>query len=135
MWLYKEKEFIDPLHYYGFVYIITNLLTNKKYIGRKFFTSAGYKTIAGKRKKIRKSSGWENYWGSSKALLADIEILGSENFKREIILLCTNRSSCSYYESKKILETDAILKDEYYNDWVSMKVTSAHVKAIARGTI
>ena len=40
--------------YYGFVYCIHNLKENKRYIGKKFFTKAGYRQVKGKRKKIRK---------------------------------------------------------------------------------
>ena len=39
-WLYENKEFNDPSKYFGFIYSITNLLNNKVYIGRKYFTSA-----------------------------------------------------------------------------------------------
>ena len=38
MWYYKDKEFdVAPEEYQGFVYLITELYTNKKYIGKKFF--------------------------------------------------------------------------------------------------
>ena len=95
-WLYEGQPFIDADSWYGFVYIITHIPTNKKYIGRKYFTLAGYKQVKGKRKKIRKESDWKEYWGSSKHLQADIEIYGKEQFKREIVHLCKSRTECSY---------------------------------------
>ena len=59
-------EMIDG--YYGFVYQITDNVNRKKYIGRKYFTKAGYKTVKGKRKKIRKDSDWMDYYGSNTKL-------------------------------------------------------------------
>ena len=54
MWLYENNEYIEyDKKYYGFIYEITNKLNGKKYIGRKFFTSAGYKQVKGKRKKVK----------------------------------------------------------------------------------
>lgn len=130
MWIYEGKDFNleDHPDTYGFVYQIENINTGKKYIGRKFFTSAGYKQVKGKRKKIRKESDWRDYYGSSPALKEDIEKLGKENFKRTILRLCKTRGECSYYESKMILESDAILRSDFYNSWISCKIQSSHVK-------
>ena len=56
-WLYQGKEFInDDPKIFGFVYLITSKIDGKKYIGRKYLSSAGYKTVKGKRKKVRKES-------------------------------------------------------------------------------
>ena len=54
MWFYKDKEFSekDIENYFGFVYCITNLKTNRKYIGKKFFTKSGRKQTKGKIEKI-----------------------------------------------------------------------------------
>lgn len=131
-WLYEGKPFEDWESWYGFVYIITHVPTGKKYIGRKYFTLAGYKQVKGKRKKIRKESDWREYWGSSKHLQADIEKLGKDQFKREIVRLCKSRTECSYYESKMILENDALLKEEYYNHWISCKITETHIKSLKK---
>jgi hypothetical protein len=134
MWLYNGEPFTEDMigDYYGFVYEITNNITNRKYIGRKFFTSAGYKVVKGKRKKLRKPSDWLIYYGSSSDLHLDIEKYSKENFTRTILRLCPNISSCSYYESKLIFEHDAILSDDYYNQWISCKISSMHVNAIKK---
>ena len=42
---YEEKEFDDPLEYWGFVYLIEGLDNNKKYIGKKFFYSSKTKQV------------------------------------------------------------------------------------------
>ena len=129
MWLYNDIEFTeqDVGDYFGFVYLIENLLDNRRYIGKKFFTRAGTKQIKGKKKKVRLSSGWSNYWSSSKELQEDVKKLGEENFKRTILYLCKSRSECSYKETKEIFIRDALLTTDYYNSWCSCKIHKAHV--------
>lgn len=69
-------------HYYGFIYLITNLVTGKKYIGRKYFWS---KSKNKKGKRVIKESDWRTYWGSCEPLHKDIHLHGLINFKREIL--------------------------------------------------
>jgi len=129
MWLFEDKEFEgDTEGFYGFVYEIENLSNGKKYIGRKYFTKAGYKQKKGKIKKIRKTSDWELYYGSSGSLKEDIEIFGKETFRRTILKLCKTRGECNYWESKFILERDAILNNKYYNESIQCRIHSSHVK-------
>lgn len=130
MWLYEDKEFVNDGDWYGFVYLIENLTNGKKYIGRKYLTKAGYKTVKGKKKKIRVESDWDDYYGSSPALKIDVEKLGKENFKRTILRLCKSRGECNYFETKYIFDNDAILDPNYYNNWVSCKIQSSHVKTL-----
>jgi hypothetical protein len=128
-WIYRQHAFEEDLieNNYGFVYEIINLTNNRKYIGKKFFTKSGRKQTNGKIKKIRKSSDWQTYWSSSEQLKTDVELLGKENFTREILYLCKTKSECSYRETKEIFLRDALLKEEYYNAWVSCKIHKAHV--------
>ncbi len=129
MWLYNDIELTeqDVGDYFGFVYLIENNLNGRKYVGKKFFTRAGTKQIKGKKKKVRLSSGWSNYWSSSKELQEDVKKLGGENFTRRILYLCKSRSECSYRETKEIFTRDALLSENYYNSWVSCKIHKAHV--------
>lgn len=133
-WLYKG-QFIEEIPEsetkpYGFIYIITQISTNKKYIGRKYFTKAGYKTVKKKKKRIRVESDWKKYWSSSPSLLQEVENAGEADFTKEIVKLCYSKSECSYYETKLIFETDAIISEKYYNDWVSCKISGKHVKKV-----
>ena len=129
MWLYNNREFTenDIGDSFGYVYEIINNINNRRYIGKKFFTRAGTKQIKGKKKKIRLSSGWVNYWSSSKELQEDVKKLGEENFTRTILYLCKTRSECSYKETKEIFIRDALLTTDYYNSWCSCKIHKAHV--------
>jgi hypothetical protein len=130
-WLYEGVEYENlDTKVYGFVYEITNKITGRKYIGRKFLTQASYKQVKGKRKKVRKESDWKDYWGSSAELQEDIKLHGYDNFERRILKLCNSRSSCSYWESKFIFESNALIKDEYYNSWVSCRIHSKHLKGV-----
>ena len=130
MWLYEDKEFVLDGDWYGFVYLIENLLNGRKYIGRKYLTKAGYKTVKGKRKKIRVESDWDDYYGSSSALKEDIDQYGKDNFRRTILRLCKSRGECNYFETKYIFDHDAILDPNFYNTWVSCKIQASHVKAL-----
>jgi hypothetical protein len=129
-WQYNNKDFTeeDIGDSYGYVYRITNLTNNKKYIGKKFFSKAGYKQVKGKRKKIRKPSDWLDYWGSNKTLIEDIQKLGKENFKREILYLCKTRSDCAYLELREQIDQRVLESDEWYNDWIMVKVRKNHLK-------
>jgi hypothetical protein len=127
-WYYDGVPFEEDGTHFGFVYLIENLITGRKYIGRKYFTCAGYKQVNGKKKKIRKTSDWETYWGSNETLKREVDELGEHNFRRTILHLCKSKSECSYFETYEIFSRHALLDSVYYNDWVSAKVRRAHLK-------
>ena len=126
-WLLCDSEYIDDEMSFGFVYLIENTITGRKYIGRKYFTQAGYKQVNGKRKKIRKSSDWKTYYGSNTTLQEDVAILGEDKFVRTILHLCKTKSECSYLETAEIFKRDALISPNYYNDWVQCKIRRAHL--------
>ena len=131
MWFYyntaEEFNLDDAEGYFGFVYLITHNPTGRKYIGKKFFTKAGTRQIKGKKKKIRKTSDWETYWGSNTELQAEVTKNGEEQYTREILHLCKSRSECSYWETFEIFSRQALLSDSYYNSWVTCKIHKSHV--------
>lgn len=132
-WLLNEKEFSlsEDAKYMGFVYLITNLTNNRKYVGRKLFTFASTKQVKGKKKKIRVESDWQSYYGSSEELKADVEKLGTANFKREILYLCTTKGECNYLESREIFDRRCLEKpDEYYNGQVQCRIHRTHIKRV-----
>ena len=129
MWLYEEKEIDYELvnEYYGFVYLIENIKTGKRYIGRKYFTKASSKQIKGKRKRCRKESDWKDYWGSSSRLLSEIEKEVQDKFKRSILRLCKTRGECNYWEAKLQFMHNVLETDDYYNDNIMMKFTRNNI--------
>ena len=114
----------------GFVYLITNLINNRKYIGKKL---ARFKTtkppLKGRKNKRRghKESDWRTYWGSSDNLLADVEKLGKDKFTREIIHYCPSRGVLSYLEAKEQFDRRVLETDDYYNGIINVRVGSSKV--------
>jgi hypothetical protein len=132
MWHYNGKEYDEtPEEYQGFVYMITELDTGKKYIGKKFFWKPKTLPITKTRKrrvKTRVESDWRTYFGSSKEVQTLVESKGNSNFKREILRLCRTKGECSYYEAKEQFERNVLLSDEYYNEFIGCKIHSRHLK-------
>lgn len=128
-WLFNGLEFNTELvgNNVGFVYIITNTTTNKRYIGKKLFTSAKRKQVKKKRKTIRVESDWKEYYGSNEYLKKDIESLGANKFKREILHLCPSKGLCNYLEAKEQFDHDVLRDPSYYNYWIQCKVHRKHV--------
>lgn len=131
-WQYNDKDFTEDLigDNYGFVYQITNLTNGRKYIGKKFFYSAKTKQVKGKKKKIKVSSDWQTYYGSSAELSKDVLSLGHEKFKREILHLCLSKGDCGYLEAKEQFVNGALESDDYYNTWIMVRVRKSHLKGI-----
>ena len=131
-WLYNKEIFTEDQigDNYGFVYIITNLSNNKKYIGKKFFYSSKTKQVKGKKKKFKVFSDWENYYGSNSELQNDVNELGKELFKREIIHLCKSKGVCGYIEAKEQFIRNVLESDDYYNSWIMVRVRKSHLKGI-----
>lgn len=131
-WTYKNEEFVEDLigDNYGFVYQIKNLTNGKKYIGKKFFYSAKTKQVNGKKKKYKAPSDWKTYYGSSDALKKDVDLLGKDNFSREIIHLCKSKGVCGYLEAKEQFICGALESDEYYNTWIMVRVRKSHIQGL-----
>lgn len=128
-WLYQGNPYNEIGEHYGFVYIITNIQTNRKYIGKKFFWSSKRKQVNKKRKTYKVESDWKDYWSSSDELKQDVQALGQEFFTREIIHLCPSKGTTNYLEAKEqfvrgVLED----KENWYNSWIQVKVHRTHVK-------
>lgn len=130
MWIHNNIEFTDEMigDNYGFVYVITNLTNNRKYIGKKFFYSLKTKIVKGKKKRLKVFSDWKIYFGSNKELVADVLSLGEENFKREIIHLCKSKGMCGYLEAKEQFSNNVLESDAYYNSWIMVRVHKKHIK-------
>lgn len=128
MWTHNNQEFVDAGDWYGFIYEITNNLTGKKYIGRKYFTEAKTRQVKLKKKRTRVESNWREYWGSNKTLIEDVAKYGVENFTRVILMLCKTRGNTNYWEAKFLFDNNVLLSDNYYNDWIMVKTHRKHIK-------
>ena len=135
MWHYNDKIMDEtPEEYQGFVYMITEKDTGKKYIGKKFFWKPKIlpKTKTRKRRvRTRAESDWRKYFGSSKEVQILVEEKGEDNYHREILKLCRTKGECSYYEMKYQFEYDVLLKpDEYYNAFIGGKIHRKHILSV-----
>ena len=136
-WLYNDAEFgseqaqtaIDE-GYIGFVYEITDASNGKKYIGKKLLTSKKkLPPLKGKtRKRVKVTqSDWEKYYGSSETVKTLVETRKSD-FNRKILYLCKTKGELSYMEAKEQFDREVLLSDDFYNEFIGVKIHSAHVK-------
>ena len=135
-WTLDGKKFTsdDIGDFYGYVYRITNLVSGHDYIGRKYFnTVRKLKPLKGfkRKRKVTKETDWQEYWGSSKRLLEDIEKLGKANFKREIICLCETRGDTNYMEAKIQFDEEVLLNPNNYNGIIAIKLGYGSVKNLS----
>jgi hypothetical protein len=125
-WMYKGILVDElPEGCEGFVYLITNLTNDKKYIGKKLARFKKTKPpLKGKKNKRRSTveSDWRDYWGSSDRLNEDVALLGPSNFTREILYYCTSRSELSYLEAREQFDRKVLETDEYYNGIINVRV-------------
>lgn len=127
MWLYEGKEFTsdDIDTHVAFVYLIENLDTNMKYVGKKLFTASKSYQKNGKRRKKRVESDWITYTGSNEML--NEEVSSGANLRKTILHLCKSRGWASYIETKEIFDREALLRDDYYNAFVGCKIHAKHL--------
>ena len=130
-WTYQGKivEQISE-EYVGFVYLITNLTNNKKYIGKKLAQFKRSKPPLKGRKNKRRTlveSDWRDYYGSSDELNEDVEKLGKENFKRKILYFCASKAELSYVEAREQFKYKVLETDDWYNGHIRVRV---HQKGI-----
>lgn len=138
MWTYQNAIVEElPEDCVGFVYNITNLISGRQYIGKKLskFSKTSYKTVTlkngtKKKKKIKSKidSDWMTYYGSSIELNKDVESLGKDSFKREILYYCNSKALCSYIEAREQFTRKVLETDDYYNGQISVRVHGSHIK-------
>jgi hypothetical protein len=136
-WYYQDKLVEQlPEECIGFVYLITNNISGRKYIGKKLakFSKTTVKTVTlkngtKKKKKIRSTveSDWRDYYGSSPNLQKDIDELGTENFTREILYYCNSKAQCSYIEAREQFSRKVLESDDYYNGHIQVRVHGSHI--------
>jgi hypothetical protein len=131
-WIYKNEPVEQlPEECVGFVYIITNTVSGRMYVGKKLarFKTTRYKMHTQKNgKKIRKkirgavASDWQEYYGSSDQLNRDVALLGRDRFRREILYYCRSKAECNYIEAREQFTRKVLESDQYYNGHIRVRV-------------
>ena len=120
----------------GFVYLIVNTVTGRKYIGKKLakFSKTSYKVVTQKngvkkKKKIKSKveSDWQTYYGSNDVLNEDVNKLGNDKFTREILFYCNSKAQCSYIEAREQFTHKVLESTDYYNGQISVRVHGSHI--------
>jgi hypothetical protein len=131
-WIYKNQPVEQlPEQCVGFVYIITNTVSGRMYVGKKLarFKTTRYRMHTQKNgKKIRKkirgavASDWQDYHGSSDQLNRDVALLGRDKFQREILYYCRSKAELNYVEAREQFTRKVLESDQYYNGHIRVRV-------------
>jgi hypothetical protein len=153
MWLYQNEviESIEqmPEDTYGFIYQVTHLPTNRKYIGKKVFyfernvklgkrelealkeerKAKGIGGRAPSKKKVTKESDWKTYYGSQAEIKELVSKGKKSDFSREILKFVDNKKHLTYYECKYLFIYEVLENnEEYINDNILAKFYSKDFK-------
>ncbi len=85
-WIVKDESIFDVSHW-GFVYNVTNINESDEGYGRQYI---GMKSLNG---------NWRGYTTSSKYINQDIDRLGKDSFKFEILFSCKGKGDVVYLET------------------------------------
>ena len=149
MWLFKNKVIssVDemPQNTYGFIYLVTHIPTNRKYIGKKVLyfernvklskrelnelkAERKAKGIGGRvplKKKVIKESDWKTYFGSQQEIKELVKSEKESDFKREILKFVGNKKHLTYFECKYLFINEVLENNqEYINDNILAKFYS-----------
>lgn len=84
---------------YRIIYMTTNLITGKKYIGKHTCEDLD-----------------DGYYGSNEELIEDIKVLGKDNFKREILEFASTEKEARARESYHLRKNIVVESKEFYNE-------------------
>ena len=121
-WTFNGEPFIEaPKGYEGFVYLIAELDTGRKYIGKKFFftrrkPAKTKKNADTKRRRVTKEGDWRNYWSSSDIIKESVAEKGEDNYTREILVICKTMGDTNYMEIKMLYEYNVLENVDYINE-------------------
>lgn len=150
MWYYNNKEITEEEidnKYVGFVYVITNLSNNRKYIGQKMLKRKVKKQLVkrdkngkvikdknGKSIKVRKtiteSSDWLTYYGSNEHLNKEVKEIGKDNFRRDILFFCVSKAQMNYVETFLQFKYNVLFDETYYNGIVNCRISTSQLTKI-----
>ena len=106
--MYRGKPFTSDFigDNFGFVYLITNNINERQYIGRKYFWS--FRKPKGKSRKVKSESDWKKYYGSCPELKEDVNLFGKENFSRQILSLHSTKGKVNFEETRQLFLNEVL---------------------------
>ena len=132
-WTYLNKPItVLPEDCVGFVYEITNTTNGRKYIGKKLARFKRSRPPLKGRKNKRRfkvDSDWQDYYGSSDELSADILKIGKDKFTRQILFYCKSKAELSYVEAREQFARKVLESNDYYSGHIRVRV---HGKGILK---
>ena len=130
-WVFRGEPFEEvPEGIENFVYLLTDIVTGKRYIGKKSFVSVSKVPQAnGRNKHVRKESDWRKYYSSNLDIQQLVKGGNGRRFHREILWLCPNKGSASYLEAKEIFTRGCLEQpDKWYNYYCEIQINGGHLK-------
>jgi len=140
-WTYKSipvNSIKDmPENTYGFIYVVTHIPTDRKYLGKKvlFFErnkrlgkralnalrlERKAKGIGGRvplKQKIITESDWQTYYGSQKEIINLVKEGNKADFQREILQYVKDKKQLTYFECKYLFINEVLeTRNNYIND-------------------
>lgn len=95
---FDDTTYVEITNPYGFIYITTNLINGKRYLGQKKFD--------------RK---WQEYLGSGSVFKSAVDKYGKENFSRNIIHVCYSADELNVIEYELSVLFDVVKSPNWYN--------------------
>ncbi len=130
-WVFQGEEFNEvPPGFECFVYLLTDVVSGKRYIGKKSFVSVSKIKEEGKRTKhVKRESDWKKYYSSNLEIQQLVKGGNGRRFHREILWLCPNKGSASYLEAKELLTRGCLEQpNEWYNYYLEIQINGGHLK-------
>lgn len=121
-WLFKGIEMHEVPDEFqksiGFIYMITDSVSGRRYIGRKLLTKSHTRQKNKKKIKTRVESDWKDYWSSSPELNLLIEENGTDRFTREILMFAETKGQLNYLE-ERLQYSLGVLESK---DWINTNI-------------
>lgn len=130
-WLFDGKPFMisQSKGYAGFVYLIIEKETGRKYIGRKYFDTR--RRPKGKAIRVKSQSDWPDYWSSSDELKRLVSLYGKDKFERHILSLHTTLGDTNITEIREQFARNVLDDDSYINESILGKYAKTSKKILA----
>jgi len=115
----KEKDF-------GFIYMITEISSGKKYIGKKNLEQVRTKLIGGKKRKVRSESDWRKYFSSNDYLKKKSKVQ-CDDLRREILFTCKSKGELNYMETRELFKHNVLENDMWFNENIASRYFKKNV--------